>query len=275
MTKVDAQSWTRDRQRFVDDARAAARQGTQPSRDHGNPLGPLGRQFATLTSALLDAETVEDVLTQVVHATSQVFPQAEIVSVTLRSSDGRHHTPVSTSSVARTLDDLQYEFGEGPCVTAADDPGPAYAYWRDLGGDGSPWPRFAEAAHKIGVRSVLAVSLVPTPVPPRLSGAMNLYSPRVGGLDDVDRDVLLLIATHASLALASTEAVTRAKLHDAQLKRAIDSRDVIGQAKGILMGRRGVSAEEAFDILRESSQNLNVKLVQIAEILAAQPNVLD
>jgi AmiR/NasT family two-component response regulator len=116
--------------------------------------------------------------------------------------------------------------------------------------------------------------LLPTPNPPRLSGALNLYSEWPHGLDAIDRDTILLLATHASLALASTEAVTSAKLREAQLRQAIDSRDVIGQAKGILMSRRNISAEEAFDILRVSSQKLNVKLTEVAKVVAAQPDIL-
>jgi ANTAR domain/GAF domain len=227
-----------------------------------------------LTSALLHAQTVDDVLEQVVAATATVAAGADLVSVTLRSPDGTFHTPVATRSVAQILDQLQFELGEGPCVTAAENPGPAAAACRDLGGDDTPWPRFAGAAHKLGVRAVLSLSLVPAPIAPRLSGALNLYSLAAGGLDDIDKDVVLLLATHASLALATTAAVTTAMLRDAQLHRAIDSRDVIGQAKGILMGRRGISADEAFTVLRNASQRLNVKLAQIAEIVATQPEIL-
>jgi ANTAR domain/GAF domain len=267
--------WARDRRRFVADAEEANRRGVPPRRDHGSPLGPLSRQFATLTAALLDAQTVEDVLEQVVEATFGVAPQVDVASVTLRSPDGTFHTPIATHRVAQLLDECQYELGEGPCVTAALNSGPAFAAWPDSSEADSPWPGFTRTARELGVEAVLSLSLLPTPEPPRLSGALNLYSHQPDGLNTVDRDVIMLLATHASLALASTEAVTTARLREAQLHQAIDSRDVIGQAKGILMGRRNVSAEEAFDILRASSQHLNIKLAQVAKILAAQPNLLD
>ena len=266
--------WARDRRRFIADADEANRQGVLPTRDHGFPLGPLGCQFARLTAALLDAQTVQDVLEQVVEATLSVAPQVDVASVTLRSPDGTFHTPIATHSVAQLLDECQYELGEGPCVTAALNPGPAFAAWPDRSNDDSPWPGFSRAAGKLGVAAVLSFSLLPTPNPPRLSGALNLYSEWPHGLDAIDRDTILLLATHASLALASTEAVTTAKLREAQLRQAIDSRDVIGQAKGILMSRRNISAEEAFDILRVSSQKLNVKLSEVAKVVAAQPDIL-
>ena len=118
----------------------------------------------------------------------------------------------------------------------------------------------------LGVRSVLAVGLFPRGGAPRM-GALNAYSHRPGGLDEQDRDLLLVLAAHASTALAATQATTASELEVAHLREALRSRDVIGQAKGILMERRGVSADEAFDILRRASQSLNIKLTQVAEKL--------
>jgi AmiR/NasT family two-component response regulator len=102
-----------------------------------------------------------------------------------------------------------------------------------------------------------------------------VYARTANGLDGADRDVLLLLATHASLALAATDAVTEGELQAANLRRAIDSRDVIGQAKGIIMARRGVSADEAFEVLRRTSQNLNVKLAELATTLASRHTEID
>jgi hypothetical protein len=272
---TDYDNWARDRQRFVADAADAIRRGVTPASDHGFPGGPLSREFAELTAALLSAESVQEVLEQVVDATVTIAPQADVVSVTLRGPEGHFHTPVATHPTAQRLDECQYELGEGPCVVAALGSGPGFAMWPDAARPDSPWPHFSQAAEELGVEAVLSLSLLPTPIPPRLSGALNLYSRTPCGLAAVDRDVVLLLATHASPALATTEAVTSAKLREAQLRQAIDSRDVIGQAKGILMHRRHIPAEEAFDILRAASQALNVKLREIAQLVAAQPDLLD
>jgi GAF domain-containing protein len=137
------------------------------------------------------------------------------------------------------------------------------------------WPLFGPAAAEHGMYSVLSTAILPDARPPQLSGALNLYCRRPHGFDDTDQDIALLLATHASLALANTQAVTRAELNAVHLRKAIDSRDVIGQAKGILMGRRGIDAEEAFDILRSTSQRLNVKLSELAQTLAAHHTELD
>jgi hypothetical protein len=116
------------------------------------------------------------------------------------------------------------------------------------------------------VHSVLAVGLFPDGDGPRM-GALNVYSCTRAGLDELDRDVAVVLAAHASTALASTMASSSAELESAQLRRALQSRDVIGQAKGILMERRGISADEAFAVLRAASQSLNVKLTQVAQTL--------
>ncbi|OLF16376.1 GAF and ANTAR domain-containing protein [Actinophytocola xanthii] len=230
--------------------------------------GQLAGQFVALTRSLLDSGSVGDVLERVVYATREIVPGADLVSVTLRSEDGAFHTPVETDQVASDLDQLQYRFGEGACVEAARPAGPAMAASDDLGED-PRWPRFGPAAAALGFRSLVSTALLPEATSPQLSGALNVYSRRPRGIPQQDRDVLLLLATHASLAVATTQAVTKGELREAQLREALDSRDAIGQAKGILMARRGVSPEEAFDLLRRTSQELNVKLREVAESVTA------
>ncbi|MEU7481915.1 ANTAR domain-containing protein [Lentzea sp. NPDC042327] len=269
-----AADWRRDRDRFAADARQAVLRDRPPARDHGAPLGPLAQQFATLTCSLLDATTAGEVLEQVVRAAVLFVPGAELVSVTLRSPDGRFHTPVETDPVAVELDRLQYDLHEGPCLDVAEPSGPAVVTATGLAT--TPfWPRFGPAAAQLGMGAVLATALLPGVRPPRLSGALNIYTRTSSGLDETAQAAALLLATHASLALAHTGAVGAAELQAQHLRRAIDSRDVIGQAKGILMARRGLTADEAFDQLRHTSQQLNVKLVAIAEMVASGHPGLD
>lgn len=259
--------WAEARTRFIADSTVA-----DPTNEAFR--GPLSMQFAELATALLHAQTVAEVLDQVVHATTRVVPSADVVSITLRSPEGRFHTPVETDPIAVTLDELQYSHREGPCHDAAEPSGPAVSYCPNLRLD-TRWPNWGPAAADLGVGAVLAVALVPTPNPPRLSGALNVYSRDPYGLDGADHDQVLLLATHASLAVARTTAVTQAQLREEHLRQAIDSRDVIGQAKGIIMSRRGISADEAFDILRRTSQQLNVKLAQLAQTLTTMHGTLD
>ncbi|MBE8516741.1 GAF and ANTAR domain-containing protein [Amycolatopsis sp. H6(2020)] len=257
------QDWQRDKEEFVADL--------EP---HRVAPGPLAQQFARLTRTLLTAGTIEDILQRMLEATTVMVPAADLASITLLDTDGHFHTPAETDEVATELDRLQYRFREGPCVEAAEPGGPAVAIAPDLTAE-PRWPWWAPAATQLGMGSVLSTALISGPPSGESHGALNVYSRSRHGLDAADRDVLLLLATHASLALAATDAVTRADLQAAHLRKAIDSRDVIGQAKGIIMARRGVSADAAFDVLRRTSQELNVKLADLARTLAERHAEVD
>ncbi|MBN6038351.1 GAF and ANTAR domain-containing protein [Amycolatopsis sp. 195334CR] len=232
----------------------------------------LAEQLAALTRVLLDATTLEQVLRQIAAAATVLVPHAEVVSVTLRDPAGQFFTPVETHGVATELDRAQYEAGTGPCVDAARPDGPAYVLDQDLATT-SAWPRFSTVAARHGLGSVLSTALHPSPAPVTLDGALNIYSHRNGITAD-DRHRALLLATHASLALARSHVAEVAQLEAAHLRDAIASRDVIGQAKGILMARQGLTAEEAFELLRRTSQDINVKLADVAATLVARRDEL-
>ena len=251
----DGRSWERDKADFIA-GRAAA----------GDPAySPLARQLAEFSRRLLVAGSVADALSHVAVAAAEILPDADVVSLTLRLGDGKLHTPVETATLATELDSLQNLYDEGPCLDAARVPGPAYRHSGDLAVD-PEWPRFGPAAAALGIHSALSTALLPEG---KVSGALNIFSRTRGGLSaEADRDRALLLATHATLAIASTEAIRLAELREVQLRNAIASRDIIGQAKGILMNRRGISADEAFELLRRTSQDLNVRLAEIARTIA-------
>lgn len=83
---------------------------------------------------------------------------------------------------------------------------------------------------------------------------------------------MLLLAAHAATALSSRQTLDSAAREITGLREALRTRDVIGQAKGILIARRGLTAGEAFDRLRQASQALNIKLQEIAQTLSELPD---
>ena len=95
-------------------------------------------------------------------------------------------------------------------------------------------------------------------------GALNLYSKAGNAFGQESRTVGLVFAAHAAIALSSA-------IHDEQMEEALQSRDLIGQAKGILMAREGITADQAFDMLRRASQRLNVKLRDVAGSIVNPP----
>jgi GAF domain-containing protein len=92
-------------------------------------------------------------------------------------------------------------------------------------------------------------------------GALNIYSDRAGGFDSRDEETGLLLASQAAIAIRASREVTG-------LRIAMDTRDVIGQAKGILMERYKIDRRRAFDLLVRTSGDTNRKLRDIAEHLA-------
>jgi anti-anti-sigma regulatory factor len=229
-------------------------------------IDAVAASFAELTRTLLGTDSVTGVLRHVVLATRELVPGADLVSVTLRSATGELSSPASTEPAGAELDQAQYRDAAGPCVEAAWPAGPAYATSGDLAVE-QRWPLFVKAAEARGFRSVLAIDLFPTGAVPNRMGALSVYSRQRFGLSGHDRRIALLLATHASLALARGDEVEAEQRQQAALRRALDTRDVIGQAKGILMARQGYTADQAFEVLRGMSQGLNVKLVDLARNL--------
>lgn len=180
---------------------------------------------------------------------------------TLLGIDGAEaSSATNTDPLGGVLDLQQVRTGEGPCLDAANDQHIVYA--EDLS-TCSGWLTFAPVAVAAGVRSILALPLLGSGPPTSL----NLYShlPSAFGAVDRARGVLL-----ASL-VASTRSAAQVHEDDealvANLHAALGTRELIGQAEGILMERDRITADQAFDVLRKASQHLNVKLREVAQKL--------
>lgn len=235
---------------------------------HSDPADyPLAQQFAELATTLFAAGSVSGVLDHLVVSAARVIRGADAVSVTLQR-DGAYTTPAYHGELAYELDQLQYQHEQGPCLDSVAASGEAYSACADLAGQ-APWPAFAPAAAAAGGRAVLAFGMFPDPSVslPRL-GSLNLYARSPAAFESGDREVGMVLAAHAGVALASSSASSEAEVRTANLERAMESRDVIGQAKGILMERHKLSPGQAFDTLRDASNRLNTKLADLARQLS-------
>ena len=169
---------------------------------------------------------------------------------------GRSLTTVASSSdLINGADQLQYQLGEGPCLDAVWEDG--LFVIPDLVGDGR-WPRWAPKAAELGVASMLSLHLFTDTA----LGSLNLYALRPRDYDQADVEAARVVAAHASVVLAYARA-------EQNLWQAIDSRNLIGQAQGILMERFGLTPEKAFAVLRRYSQHHNRKLAVLAEELVS------
>ncbi|WNG95443.1 GAF and ANTAR domain-containing protein [Mycobacterium sp. ITM-2016-00318] len=197
----------------------------------------------------VDSDTVIAELAE--HAAVEV-PGAQYAGVTV-TRNGRHiETPAATHKWPILLDEIQQRHRQGPCLSAAWEEKTIHV--RDLETD-ERFPLYArDVLAETPIRSVMSFQMW---IAGETMGALNVYAETPNVFDDKTRAVGLVFAAHSSVAW-------NAARRDEQFKKALASRDVIGQAKGMLMERYGVNAIQAFDLLRKLSQDSNTPLIQIA-----------
>ncbi len=164
-------------------------------------------------------------------------------------------SPAHSDEIAGRVDLAQQHTGEGPCVDTSRQ---EVTLRSDDLRDDARWPRWAAVAVENGVLSVLSFQLF---VEGDTMGALDVYGDRPHAFDREAENTGLLLASHAAIALAGSRKINN-------LRIAADSRDVIGQAKGILMERHKISAGQAFDRLVDVSQRSHRKLREVAQELA-------
>ncbi len=170
---------------------------------------------------------------------------------------GQITSPATSHEVVLRVDELQYEFNQGPCLDAIRHH--EWVHSVDLMHD-PRWPVWGpRTASETGIRSMMAFRLF---TDEDLVGALNLYATSPGSFDGLDRDTGTALAAHAALAV-----VTSQKIENLEL--ALNSRTVIGQAVGIVMERFDLEPDRAFSVLSRLSQQLNRKVRDVATELVA------
>lgn len=166
-----------------------------------------------------------------------------------------------TGEPPQILDALQNELASGPCIEA----GETQELIRidDMAVE-ARWPEFSSRARELDVEAMLCLPLW---IDERCLGTLSLYCATPHAFSDHEVRVTTLFATHAALALADAQRTD-------QLHAALRNRDLIGQAKGILIERYRVTAEEAFRVLSRASQDANVKLTGVAQHLVDTGDIL-
>jgi GAF domain-containing protein len=227
------------------------------------PLDPADA-FARLGQMKLGETDLQGVLDEVAQLAKRTIPGADEVSVTLITDRGGAHTAAYTGQLALSLDEWQYGIGNGPCLDAS--AATLTVSLPDMTTE-ERWPDWAARALQAGAHSSLSIGL---PIHEQITGALNVYAIKP---DAFDSDAIILGQTFAGYAAV---ALANAHLFDAQaslaqqMQAAMQSRAVIEQAKGIIMGSRRCTADEAFAILTRISQDTNRKLRDVAAALVAQ-----
>jgi ANTAR domain-containing protein/GAF domain-containing protein len=232
---------------------------TEPLTGSPDPVSALTTDFSQTVRLLFSAGGVPDTLTEVAQVAVATIEGCDAAGI-FWMADGTVTTPVHTDPVVAEVDALQHRTGEGPCLDAIAQGAVFYA--GDLGND-PRWPRFGPEATAMGMRSLLALPLLAGDA----VGALNLYARYPDAFGVIDRARGLLLGAVAALAFSTARTHEDEERRAANLHVALATREMIGQAQGILMERERITADEAFDILRRASQHLNVKLREVAQTL--------
>jgi GAF domain-containing protein len=229
--------------------------------------GPANSPSTLRTRAMLDelgqllltGQTSPSVLQRVVDLAAQAMPAGTEVSMTLVRDD-QPTTAAFTGALAEELDEMQYERGHGPCMEAA--LGGLFIEIADARTE-DRWPAYVPIFLERGALSSLAA-----PVPAaHLTGALNVYSRSPQAFDDDDRSALVQFAAYAGAVLTNMDALQDAWDLAENLQKAMEFRSVIEQAKGILIERHKLTADQSFRLLADASMNTNRKVRDVAQDL--------
>lgn len=225
---------------------------------HRTSPGPetaLAEHMAGVAAAVLRREDEPVSPETVVRLARIAVPDAAHAGLTLVRDERRPVTVAASGEVPRSVDELQYARHEGPCLDAAG--GPTVALSADVGAD-ARWPRFGPACVRdTGVHSVLALRL---PLGGTDHAALNLYAEGTDVFSPTDVVSGSVLAPLAALVL---EAQLR-RQDVGNLRAALESSRTIGMAVGILMANHGIGRDRAFELLRDASMALNVKVRDVA-----------
>ncbi|SCK33405.1 GAF domain-containing protein [Streptomyces sp. WMMB 714] len=217
----------------------------------GEEVEEYAKNLAQMARDLLAQDSVQKTLDRIVEHAVSLIDGCEAAGI-MAVQNGSIQTLAATSDVVRASDRIQGDVGEGPCFDAARVPQEVYRI-ADMTETVERWPRYAPEARKLGVGSMMGFLLY---TEEDNLGALDIYSSRPNAFSKASEDIGWMLASHAAVAFSS------ARTH-AQLHAAMESRHSIGEAIGIVMERYKLDEDQAFAVLRKSSQDRNVKLREI------------
>jgi GAF domain-containing protein len=214
-------------------------------------------QVAVLALELARQPDLPSTLDAIVGHASRSIEGAEFAAITVKGPGGTlFRTVASSDEEPMRVDQVQYDSGEGPCLSALAE---GLTIRSDDIATDARWPDFGPAAHDLtGVTSMLSHPLALEE--DDTLGALNLYSKKPAAFDWDSASDLTVLATHSAIAMARAAAYEQSQ----HLQLALESNRTIGIAIGILMNKHLITRDQAFDALRVSSQHGHRKLIDIA-----------
>jgi GAF domain-containing protein len=222
----------------------------------------LSSALTQMTGLVLSRETVDTAVALVTELAEATIPGTTGAGVTVVDEHGKRSKGASNELVEEA-DALQYEFDEGPCLTA----------WRtkepvriDDTTTDSRWQIWNDAAARMGVRAVLSVPLV---VDDEGLGAIKVYSDQPANYGEHDERVMSLFARQAAILLANSQSLQHARRLSRQLTDALAARDAVVRATGVLLARGAADEDAAFIALTDAARRSDQTVQQVARGLLA------
>ncbi|HEU4948343.1 MAG TPA: GAF and ANTAR domain-containing protein [Kribbella sp.] len=217
----------------------------------------LARVMTEVAASLQTPMELSETLELITRAAADTIPGVDEVSVSVTTREQKIETLAPTHPLTTRADELQVAFGEGPCLEAALEE-PVLAC-EDLAAD-PRWPRYGPAAAELGFGAQLAFQFR---ADPNIRGALNLYSWTSHGIDPEVWELGALFAGQIALAMGWAR-------HTETLHQALATRNLIGQAIGIVMERYRLDPDRAFAFLVRTSQAGNIKVHDVAQGIVDQ-----
>jgi GAF domain-containing protein len=241
----------------------------EPVMDTELPLADeLAAVFARFSNVLLTEETVSSALKLITEAAVLAVNDAAGAGVSLMDTYGNRSSAASTSPIVAQADAIQYELGQGPCLSAW-----ASGYPVDIADVHTDlrWPEWGMAAGDLGLRSCVSVPLLSGDL---AFGAIKIYWDKPKAASHRLIRLLELFAAQASIFLVNVQARERAQRLSDQLKASLAQRDTISTAKGMVMASLGMGSHEAMLHLMTRALNENRTLQELAEeVLESTPGL--
>ncbi len=213
----------------------------------------LANQLRRVTAIPADDDVVDGALRLVVALARATVAGADGVSVSLQRQ-GRLTTVAASDQTILDMDAGQYATGEGPCVDASVEG--RWFHVESLDQE-TRWPAFTPRAQTLGINAILSHPLLAEDQP---VGALNIYSRTQSAFSAKEQELASIFASETSTILRDAGAAVSDDQLSEQVRKALETRQIIARAEGVIMEREAVSAEDAYTELRTSSQRENQPL---------------
>jgi len=228
-------------------------------------LDELSGVVGRITGLLLTEETVSHAVEQLARATRDAIEPSMGAGVSLLDPRGVRVSAGATDRVVEQADALQYELGEGPCLSAW---ASGATVRMDDAATERRWPRWITAVAPLQVASTLSAPLLVKGA--GCIGALKVYSTQPAAFDRHAQDLLQSLAAPAAALLAHIQTSETPHRSGAELGQALRSRDLIAQAKGVLLERHGLEEDEAMAALVRAARREGISLRVLAERIVHQ-----